>query len=71
MESVLFTIGGSVINALAFISINFCLRKLTDNGEKEHKRLEKLQRTREKQNEDRMKRLNFINKRLLEKKMKQ
>ena len=44
---------------------------LTDNGAKERKRhdltLEKLQRTRDKWNEDRMKRLDFINKRLREK----
>ena len=44
---------------------------LTDHGAKERKRHdfaeEKLQRARDKRNEDRMKRLDFINKRLREK----
>ena len=44
---------------------------LTDHGAKERKRhylaLEKLQKERDKWNEDRMKRLDFINKRLREK----
>ena len=43
---------------------------MTDHGEEERKRhdlaLEKLQRARDKWNEDRMKRLDFINKRLRE-----
>ena len=71
MASVLFTIGGAVMNALVFSGTNFFFCKLTDHGEKEPKRhdltLEKLQRTRNKWNEDRMKRLYFISKRLREK----
>ena len=71
MASVLFTIGGAVVNALAFSGTNFVFSRLTDNGAKERKRhdlaLEKLQRTREKWNEDRMKQLDFTNKRLREK----
>ena len=71
MASVLFTIGGAMMNALAFNGTNFFFSKLTDYGEKERKRhdlaLEKLQRARDKRNKDRMKRLDFINKRLREK----
>ena len=70
MASLLFTIGGAVVNALAFSGTNFVFSQLTDYGEEEGKRhdlaLEKLQKAREKWNEDRMKRLNFINKRLRE-----
>ena len=70
MASVLFTIRGAVMNALAFSGTIF-FSKLTEHGEKECKRhylpLEKLQRVRDKWNEDRMKRLGFINKRLHEK----
>ena len=71
MASLLFTIGGAVVNALAFSGTNFVFSRLTDHGAKEHKKhdlaLEKLQRARDKWNEDRMKRLDFINKRLREK----
>ena len=70
MATLLFTIGGAVVNALAFIGTNFVFSRLTDHGEEERKRhdlaLEKLQRTRDKWNEDRMKRLDFINERSLE-----
>ena len=38
MASVLFTIGGAVMNALAFSSTSFLFSKLTDHGEKERKR---------------------------------
>ena len=59
------------MNALAFSGTNFVFSRLTDHGAKEHKKhdlaLEKLQRVRDKWNEDRMKRLDFINKRLREK----
>ena len=59
MASVLFTIGGTVVNA-------FCL-----HGAEERKRhdlaLERLQKARNEWNKDRMKRLYFINKRLREK----
>ena len=71
MASLLFTIGGAVVNALAFSGTNFVFSRLTNHGAKEHKKhdlaLEKLQRVRDKWNEDRMKRLDFINKRLREK----
>ena len=71
MTSVLFTIDGAVMNGLAFSRPNFFFSKLTDHGEKERKRhdlaFEKLQRNRDEWNEDRIKRLDFINKRLREK----
>ena len=71
MASLFFMIGGAVMNAFAFTSINFIFSRLTDHGAKERKRHdleeEKLQRARNKWNEDRMKRLDFINKRLREK----
>ena len=70
MASLLFTIGGAVVNALAFSGTNFLFSRFTDHGEKECKRhdlaLEKLQRARDEWNKDRMKRLDFINKRLRE-----
>ena len=68
MASLLFTVDGAVVNALAFSGTNFVFSRLTDHGEEECKRhdlaLEKLQRARDEWNEDRMKRLDFINKRL-------
>ena len=71
MALVLFTIGGTVMNALAFSGTNSFFSKLTDHGEKERKRhdlaLEQLQRARDKWNKYRTKRLDFINKRLREK----
>ena len=71
MASVLFTISGAVVNALAFSSTNFVFSRLTDHGAEERKRhdlaLEKLQRARDEWNRDRMKRLDFMNKRLREK----
>ena len=71
MASLLFTIGGAVVNALAFSGTNFVFSRLTDHGEEERKRhdlaLERLQRARDEWNKDRMKRLDFINKRLREK----
>ena len=71
MASLLFTIGGAVVNALAFSGTNFVFSRLTDHGAEERKRhdlaLEKLQRARDEWNRDRMKRLDFMNKRLLEK----
>ena len=70
MASLLFTVGGAVVNALAFSDTNFFFSSLTDHGAEERKRhdfaLEKLQREREECNRDRMKRLDFINKRLRE-----
>ena len=71
MASLLFTIGGAVVNALAFSGTNFVFSRLKDHGGKERKRhdlaLKKLQKVMNKCNEDQMKRLGFINKRLCEK----
>ena len=70
MASVLFTISGAVVNALAFSGTNFVFSRLTNNGAKERKRhdltIEKLQRARDEWNRDRMKRLDLINKRMRE-----
>ena len=72
MASLLFTIGGVVVNALAFGSTNLAFSLLTDHDTKERKRHdlveERLQKAREKWNRDRMKRLDYINRRLREKK---
>ena len=61
----------SVVSAMVFGVANLAFSMLTDHGTKERKRhdsaLEKLQRTRDKWNEDEMKRFDFINKRLCEK----
>ena len=71
MALLLLSIGGVVVNALAFSGINFVFSRLTDHGEEELKRhdlaLRKLQKARDEWNKDRMKRLDFINKRLREK----
>ena len=71
MASLLFTVGGAVVNALAFSGNNYFFSRLTDHGAEERKRhdlaLEKLQRARDEWNRDRTKRLDFINKRLREK----
>ena len=71
MASILFTVGGAVVNALAFSGTNLVFIRLTDHGAEERKRhdlaLEKLQRARDEWNRDRMKRLDFMNKRLREK----
>ena len=70
MASLLFTIGGAVVNALAFSGTNFIFSRLTDHGEEERKRndlaLKKLQRARDEWNKNRTKQLDFINKRLHE-----
>ena len=70
MASVLFTIGGAVVNALAFSGTNFVLNRLTDHSAKERKRhdlaLEMLQKERDEWNRDQMKRLDLINKTLRE-----
>ena len=70
MASVLFTISDVVANALAFSGTNFVFSRLTDHGAEERKRhdiaLKKLQRERDEWNRDRMKRLDFMNKRLPE-----
>ena len=71
MASLLFTIGGAVVNALASNGTNFVFSRLTNHGAEVRKRhdlaLEKLQRARDEWNRNRMKRLDFMNKRLLEK----
>ena len=72
MASLLFTVGGAVVNALAFSSPDFVFSRLRDHGAEERKRhdlvLKNHQRARDKWNGDRMKHLDFINKRLREKK---
>ena len=71
MASLSFTVGGAVVNALAFSGNKFVFSRLTNHGGEERKRhdlaLGNLQRARDKWNEDRMKRLDFIDKRLHEK----
>ena len=66
MASVLFPIGGAVMNALPFCGTNFFFSK--HHYDKERKRhdlaLEKLQMAKDRWNEDRMQLLNFINERL-------
>ena len=69
----LLAIGASgAVNALAFSGTNYIFSKFSDHGEAERKRhdiaLEDLQRDRDKWNQERLKRLNFINKRLKDKK---
>ena len=68
MASLLFTVVGAGVNALAFSGTNFLFSRLTDHGEEERKRhdlaLEKLQRARDEWKRDRMKSFDFINKRL-------
>ena len=70
MASLLFKISGPGVDALAFSGTNFVFSRLTDHGEKERKKHdlaeEQLQKARDKWNEDRMKRLDFINRRLRE-----
>ena len=55
MASLLFTIGGAAVNALAFSGTNFIFSRITDQGEEERKRhdlaLGKLRRPRDKWNE--------------------
>ena len=56
MASLLFTIGGAVVNALAFSGNNFVFSRLTHHGAEERKihdlALEKLQRARDEWNRD-------------------
>ena len=62
----------AAVNALAFSGTNYIFSKFSDHGEAERKRhdiaLDNLQRDRDKWNQDRLKRLDFINKRLRDKK---
>ena len=50
MASLLFAVGGTVVNALAFSGTNFVFNRLTDHGEEECRRyditLERLQKVR-------------------------
>ena len=60
-----------MVNALSFSGTNFVFSRLADRGAEERKRhylaLEKLQRARDEWNRDRIKRLDFINRKLREK----
>ena len=51
MASLLFTIGGALVNALAFSGTNFVFSRLTDQSDEERKThdlaLERLQRARD------------------------
>ena len=71
MASLLFTIGGAVVNSLVSGGTNFIFSMLTDHGAEKRKRhdlaLKKVQSVRDEWNKDRMKRLDFINRRLREK----
>ena len=70
--TILSTLLGAGINATAFGGISLGFSMLRDHDAKERKRHdlaeEELQRARDKWNEDRMKQLDYINKRLREKK---
>ena len=68
----LLAIGASAaINALAFSEKNYIFSQFSGHGEAERKRhdlaIEELQKDREKWNQERLKRLDFINKRLRDK----
>ena len=71
MASLLFIIGGAVVNSLVSGGTNFIFSMLTDHGAEKRKRhdlaLKKLQRVRDEWNKDQMKRLDSINRRLREK----
>ena len=72
MVSLLAMGASAAVNALAFLGTNYIFSKFSDHGEAEQKRhdiaLEDLQRDRDKWNQERLKRLDFINKRLRYKK---
>ena len=73
MVSLLYIVGGTVVNATAFCCGNLAFIMLRDHGAEEKRKRndlkeEELQRARDKWNEDRMKWLDFISKRLREKK---
>ena len=71
MVSLLLTIGDASVNSIAFSGTNSVFSRLTDHGAEERKRhdlvLESLERASDEWNKDRVKRLDFINKRLREK----
>ena len=68
MVSLLAMGASAAVNALAFSGTNYIFSKFSDHGEAERKRhdiaVEDLQRDRDKCNQERMERLDFINKRL-------
>ena len=72
MVSLLAMGASAAVNALAFSGTNYIFSKFSDHREAERKRLdialEDLQRDRDKWNQERMERLDFINKRLRDKK---
>ena len=72
MASLLVLGASAAINALAFSGTNFLFSKFSDHGEEERKRhdlaIEELQKDRDEWNKERISRLDFINKRLREKK---
>ena len=75
MASLLAIGASAAINALAFSGTNYIFSTFSDHGEAERKRhdlaLEDLQRDRDKWNQERIERLDFINKRLRDKKKRQ
>ena len=72
MTSSLFTVGGAVVNALAFSGTNFVFSRITDHGEEERKRhdlaLENIQTAKDEWNKHQRKRLDFVNRRRLREK---
>ena len=72
MASLLAIGASAAVNALAFSGTNYLFSKFSDHGEAERKRhdiaLEDLQRDRDKWNQERMERLDFMSKRLRDKK---
>ena len=71
MATILAVAGVAAINALAFLGTNYVFSKLSVHGAAERKRhdlaIEQLSKDREKYNEERFNRLDFINRRLCEK----
>ena len=71
MVSLLAMGASAAVNALAFSGTNYIFSKFSDHGEAERKRhdtaLEDLQRDRDKWNQERIERVDFINKRLRDK----
>ena len=72
MASLLAIGASAAVNVLAFSGTDYLFSKFSDHGEVERKRqdiaLEDLQRDRDKWNQERLKRLDFINKRLRDEK---
>ena len=72
MVSLLATGASTTFHALAFSGTNYLFSKFSDHGEAERKRhdlaIEELQKDRDEWNQERMERLDFINKRLRAKK---